>query len=138
MLSAYAVGMVVGGINEFIQKPKQVCFMKNPPYNCALSYGGSSVYGWSLVALTAVLDLNRTSLHLPGWVVALSMGPILAALECAMGQVSWAYFKERKWEYPKHYLPTCNGYISLLSTAYFAVGGILYWKLIYQPMISKL
>jgi hypothetical protein len=138
LLAAYAIGLVIGAINEYVQKPKQECFMKKPPQTCALTYGGSNVYGWSLVVLTLFLDMNERHLHLPAWLCTPVIAASLAGLECVMGQVSMMYFKTKKWEYPTHYVTACDGYISVLSTAYFAVGGLAYWKLLYNPLIKNI
>lgn len=137
-LTAFAVGSVAGTLNELYQKPSQLCFEANPPWSCTLTLGTANVYGWSILVLTAYFDLARR-IRLPTAATVLAIGPILAALECVMGKVSMAYFgPPQRWKYPEWYCPACDGYISLVSTLYFAAIGAAYFFFLYRPLISKI
>ena len=137
-LSAYCIGSAVGIINEVVQKPDQPCFGECPDYSCTLTLGGANVYGWSVLALTAYFDAS-TYLHVPSALTLALVGPMLALLECGMGKVSTMYFRgPQRWKYPDSYCPACEGYISLLSTLYFAGMGLVYWLAMYRPLISRI
>lgn len=135
-LVAYAIGTVVGVVNEFLQKPHQPCYT-NPKYSHTLTCGAANVYGWSLVALTGAFDL-AVACKAPTWLPLVMVAPVLTATEALAGKISGWYFGEQRWKYPPNYLPACNGYISALSSLYFAIAGIAYWFGAYKPLISKL
>lgn len=136
-LLAYIVGSTAGILNEFFQKPDQPCFLA-PRKSCMLTWGGANVYGWSVLALTAFFDV-AVSFNVPTIFTILAIGPLLAALECAFGKVSKKVFgPPQRWKYPDHYCTACEGYISVLSTLYFEVLGIVYWYGLYKPVLSKI
>lgn len=135
-LAAFAVGTVLGVLNEYVQKPHQPCYQR-PDYSHFLTCGAANVYGWSLVALTGYFDL-MSKFKAPAILTLLAVSPILTVLEAAMGVISQWYFKEQRWCYPASYYPACGGTVSLVSGVYFALAGVLYWYLLYKPMISKL
>lgn len=135
-LTAFAVGTVVGVLNEYAQKPHQPCFQK-PDYSHILTCGAANVYGWSLLALTAYFDI-MIKFRIPSILILLAVSPVLTALEATMGAISKWYFKEQRWRYPSGYYPACGGTVSLVSSAYFAVAGVLYWFVLYKPLISKI
>lgn len=135
-LSAFAVGTVVGVINEYIQKPYQPCY-QDPKFSHFLTCGSANVYGWGLLGLTLYMDA-MFAIRLPTILVVLSIGPVLSLLEGVMGGVSRWYFGEKRWDYPEKYYPMLGGTVSLVSGAYFAIGGILFWGLLYKPIISKI
>jgi hypothetical protein len=135
-LTTFLVGAVVGIFNEFVQKPHQPCYQR-PDLSSVLTCGAANVYGWSLVALTAYFDVCGR-FRVPTALTLLMVGPLLAGIEASMGVVSQAYFKEQRWKYPDSYLPACGGTISLLSSLYFAAGGLLYYFALYKPLLSKI
>jgi hypothetical protein len=135
-LAAFAVGTVCGVLNEYVQKPHQPCYQR-PDYSHFLTCGSANVYGWSTVALTGYFDL-MTKLKAPTVLILLAVSPILTALEAAMGAISRWYFKEKRWCYPASYYPACGGTVSLVSGLYFAAAGVLYWYILYKPLISRL
>jgi hypothetical protein len=135
-LAAFAIGTVCGVLNEYVQKPHQPCYQR-PEYSHFLTCGACNVYGWSVVALTGYFDL-MTRLRVPPAILLLAVSPILTVLEAAMGVISQWYFKEQRWCYPASYYPACGGTVSLVSGVYFAVAGVLYWYVLYKPLISKL
>ena len=136
-LTSYAIGSIVGIINEIFQKPDQPCF-RDPKYSCMLTLGSANVHGWSVLVMTAYFDIARR-LKFPTIVTLTMIGPMLAILECAFGKISKAYFgPPQRWKYPDYYCTACEGYISLLSTAYFELMGLVYWFLMYKPAISKI
>lgn len=130
-LAVYAIGTVVGIINELLQKPEQPCYSHDPPYTSVLTCGLTNVYGWSLVALTAFFD-GMAAARAPTALTVVLIGPVLTACEAVCGLVSGAFFGEQRWCYPPCYLPACRGYISLVSSIYFAVGGALFFWLYYK------
>jgi hypothetical protein len=135
-LAAFAVGTVIGVLNEFIQKPHQPCYQR-PDYSHFLTCGAANVYGWSILTLTAYFDLMK-KIGSPTVLTLLMVSPVLTALEAGMGEISKRYFGEQRWKYPSSYYPACGGTISLVSGLYFAVAGIVYWYALYKPLISKL
>lgn len=135
-LASFAIGCVVGVLNEYAQKPWQPCYQR-PDYSHTLTCGACNVYGWSIIALTAYFDLMK-KLRAPTILTLLAISPILTALEAVMGEISKWYFGEQRWKYPPSYCPACGGTISLVSALYFAVGGVVYWAALYRPFISKL
>jgi hypothetical protein len=135
-LVAFAVGTVVGVLNEYAQKPQQDCFQR-PNYSHILTCGAANVYGWSTLALTAYFDL-AVRLKAPTVLILLAVSPVLTALEAAMGAISQWYFGEQRWCYPPSYYPAFGGTVSLVSAAYFALAGAAYWYILYKPAISKL
>lgn len=136
-LVAYSVGTVIGVLNELVQKPEQPCYAACPDYSCILTCGACNVYGWSILALTAYFDaMNR--IKAPTALTLLLVAPILTGLEAVCGKISGWYFKEQRWKYPPSYLPAVDGYISLVSSLYFAIGGIVYYYAAYRPFLSKI
>lgn len=138
-LAAYAVGMVVGVINEHVQKPHQPCY-QSPDYSHVLTCGTANVYGWSVVALTAFFDaVGKWAPRVPTALTLLAVPVILAALEAVMGEISERYFGERHWNYPQQWCPAFGGSISIVSSSYFGIGGLLYWLFGYNGLgISRL
>jgi hypothetical protein len=136
-LTAFAIGTVVGVLNELVQKPEQPCYSAHPSYSCALTCGAANVYGWSLLALTAYFDAMG-AMHAPTALTLLLIGPVLTLCEAACGYVSLAYFGEQRWKYPESYLPGCSGYVSVVSSLYFAAAGIAYYYGLYRPLLSKI
>ena len=135
-LTAYAIGTVAGVCNEFLQKPHQPCY-QNPNYGHILTCGAANVYGWSVMALTGYFDL-AVKLKIPTWIVLTCVAPLLTLLEALSGKISKWYFKEQRWKYPKSYIPFSDGYVSVVSSAFFAIVGIGYWYALYKPMVSKM
>ena len=135
-LTAYAIGTVVGVFNEYFQKPEQKCYA-SPDMSCTLTCAATNVYGWSIMGLTACFDAAR-HYKIPELAIVLMIGPVLTAFEAICGAISGWYFKEQRWCYPKNYVPACNGYISLVSSLYFAVGGTLFYYCIYKPFLAKI
>jgi hypothetical protein len=135
-LASFAIGTVVGVLNEFVQKPHQPCYQR-PDYSHTLTCGTANVYGWSVLALTAYFDF-MVKLKAPTLLTLLAVSPILTVLEALMGAISQWYFGEKRWEYPQSYYPFCGGTVSHVSVAYFAVAGVFYWLVLYKPLISKL
>lgn len=135
-LVAYSIGTVIGVLNELFQKPEQPCYSSNPSYSCALTCGAANVYGWSLVALSAYFDISK-AVKMPTALTLILIGPVLTLCEAICGKISGAYFGEQRWKYPKSYLPACDGYISVVSSLYFAVAGLVYY-FAYDRVISKI
>ena len=132
-LAAYAIGMVIGVINEHVQKPFQPCYQV-PDYTHVLTCGVANVYGWSLVGLTMAFDILGRATRIPTSMVLLAMPAILTALEATMGEISKWYFGEQRWKYPPEYCTAFGGTISIVSSAYFAIAGMLYWLVCYKAM----
>ena len=135
-LTAYAIGSCIGVLNEYIQKPEQSCYVR-PDYSHILTCGACNVYGWSVLGLTAFFDGAR-AVKVPTALTILAIGPVLSLLELCTGMISKWYFGEQRWKYPETYCPIGDGYISLVSSAYFAVAGLLYWTCLYGPFVSKI
>jgi hypothetical protein len=135
-LAAFAVGTVVGVLNEYAQKPQQPCY-RQPTYSHLLTCGVANVYGWSTLVLTAYFDF-MVKLKAPTVLILLAISPVLTVLEALMGLTSKWYFKEQRWKYPASYYPACGGTVSLVSGIYFAAIGVLYWYVLYKPLMSKL
>lgn len=136
-LTSYAIGTVVGVLNEYYQKGHQPCY-QNPDYSHVLTCGLTNIYGWTLLALTAYLDVMTKVLKLPTILTLGIMLPLPTILELIMGQISKWYFKEQRWKYPPSYYPAFGGTVSLLSGIYFAIGGLIFWFAGYRPLISKI
>jgi hypothetical protein len=133
-LIAYAIGSVVGIVNETYQKPNQRC-IDDPNKSCIITLGIANVYGWALSALTVFFDI-AIQLKIPTLLILLCVGPLLAVLECAFGKISKAYFgPPQRWKYPDWYCTACDGYISVLSTVYFGLAGVAFWFLLYKPIL---
>lgn len=135
-LAAYAVGTVVGIVNEYAQKSYQPCY-QDPNYSHVFTLTASNIYGWSVLAMTAYFDL-MARLKAPSALTILMIAPLLTAVEAIGGGLSRWCFKEERWRYPKNYLPFFGGTVSVVSSLYFAVGGFLYWWLVYKPFVSRL
>lgn len=135
-LVAYAIGTVAGVCNEYFQKSHQPCY-QNPNYGHVLTCGAANVYGWSVLALTAYFDL-AVRYKAPMWMVLGCIAPLLTLLEALSGKISKWYFKEQRWKYPDSYIPAVDGYISVVSSLYFAVAGVGFWYLLYRPLLSKM
>jgi uncharacterized membrane protein YhdT len=135
-LVAYAIGTVAGVCNEYLQKPHQPCY-QNPNFGHILTCGAANVYGWSVLALTAYFDVAG-KMGAPTWLTLVCVAPLLTLLEALSGKMSKWVFKEQRWEYPQSYIPAVEGYVSLVSSAYFAVAGVAFFYLMYKPMVSKI
>lgn len=135
-LVAFAIGTVLGVINEHIQKPHQPCY-QNPSYSHVLTCGAANVYGWSLVALTAYFDL-MVKFKASTVLILVTVPIVLTGLEACMGAISKWYFGEQRWCYPASYYPACGGTVSVVSGIYFAIAGVLYWHTIYKYIVSKI
>lgn len=135
-LTAFAIGTVVGVLNEFFQKPDQPCYSCDPSYSCTLTCGAANVYGWCAVAMSIYFDVAK-AVRAPTALTLLLIGPLLTICEAVAGAISGAYFGEQRWKYPPHYLPAYKGYVSLVSGLYFTVAGIVYY-LFYTKALSKI
>lgn len=54
----------------------------------------------------------------------------ISMLECLIGQLSLKYNKYHTWQYPKEYIPTCDGYISVGTSLVWYIMCIIVLKLI--------
>lgn len=135
-LVAYAIGTVAGVVNEFLQKPQQPCY-QNPNYGHIFTCGAANVYGWSTLAMTAYMDA-ASKIGTPTWLILACIAPLLTLLEAISGKISKWYFKEQRWKYPDSYIPAVDGYVSVVSSAYFAAAGVAFWYLLYKPFVSKI
>jgi hypothetical protein len=134
-LAGFLIGTVVGVLNEWVHKDWQPCYQK-PDQTCVLTCGICNAYGWAVLGMTAYFDL---CLHfkVPTALMLLAIGPVLGAMECAMGKISMWWFNEQRWKYDDWRIPLCNGSVSIVSTVYFTIAGFAYWFL-YKNYIMNL
>jgi len=135
-LISYIFGTIIGVYNEYLQKPTQNCYM-NPSYRDVFTCGVANVYGWSLVLLSIYID-TMIFYDINTLFVMASIGPLLTIAEAGMGEISREFHGKKTWVYPDEYVPFWNDMVSVVSSIYFTVGGILYYKVIYEKWISKL
>lgn len=117
-LQAYIVGGLLGIVSEIIISRGNHHCINNFTGKCLLSMSIFNLYGWGAVIVTYILK----QYNMPVWWLILSSTILISMMECVGGKLSnYVNNGKKTWNYPDSYIPVCNGYVSLLSSAYFAV-----------------
>ena len=140
-IKSYLIGSLFGILSEIIvSKGNHHCIKSfsnhkityHSNIKCLLSMTIFNLYGWGAVLLTSLLKLypNHNTIYF-----FLFAAVLISLMECIGGKISYIINKKHTWNYPSYYLPTCSGYVSLISTLYFTVMLMFFTYIIY-PLIS--
>lgn len=135
-LKAYAAGATLGILSEIIVSKGQHHCLKNFTGKCALSATFLNLYGWAAVLLTYLMNkFNCVGWNIiPFTIIAIILVTIM---ECIGGKLSYFINNGKKtWNYPQSYMCACDGYVSVLSSAYFGVLVLIFAYFVY-PYVKK-
>lgn len=131
-IKAYIIASILGIISEFLVTRGQHHCIQNLTMKCIRNGIFLNLYGWSAVIITMLLDFFRNK----SIVLLIGMSIILInCLECIGGQLSsYMHNGKQTWKYDSTMIPTCNGYISIISSAYFTILLGIFILLIYPKL----
>ena len=134
--AAYGIGACAGIVNELLQNPDHWA-VTNPSWKVPVVATVGNIYGYSTVAATALFDF-ATRRGVNPWLQILGATVLAVAVEGVAGQVSKVFHRgEKKWDYPKSWVPMAGGYVSVVSTVYFGLGVAAFYWLVYRPLLTS-
>jgi uncharacterized membrane protein len=131
-VASFAAGATLGVVSElliskFVTKKTHHCVENFTP-KCALSVTVLNLYGWAAVLLTYLLNKYKMAI-LPFTIIAVIL---ITILECIGGKLSSIINNGKKtWDYSGYMGCACDGYVSLPSSAFFAILVVVYAYFIY-------
>ena len=134
--ASYGVGACAGIINELVQNPNHWAVV-NPSWKVPVIATVGNLYGFSTIAATVLFDY-ASKRNVNPWLQICMATIVAVVIEGIAGQISKKFHKgEKKWQYPKSWLPVCDGFVSLVSTAYFTLGVALFYFGFYKPYLTQ-
>jgi uncharacterized membrane protein len=85
-----------------------------------------TIYGLGGIILVILFNTLQCGIIMKSIISTL----FISMMECIFGQLSLRYNKYHTWQYPKEYIPTCDGYISVGTSLIWFILCIGFLKLI--------
>lgn len=129
-VNAYIIGSILGIISEIIVTKGNHHCVKKLTTQCIRNGIFLNLYGWSAIVITLLLDIFN---NIP-FILVLSI-ILINLIECIGGKLSFImHNKIKTWNYSDDMLPACDGYISVVSSAYFTLLLCMYIIFIYPKL----
>lgn len=137
--AAFGIGALAGIANELAQNRRH-WWLDSPSWKVPISTCVASVYGWSAVIALAFFDaMKRFCPKVKSGVLLILIATVLIGFaEGLFGQVSKQFHGGKKtWQYPESWVPMMDGYVSLVSSAFFGIGIAAFYFFVYKPCLAK-
>lgn len=133
--ATFGIGSLAGIANELLHNPNHWCLKKTEWKKTLLTCSVGNMYGWAAVA--AVLLFDRMDKKVPQWFQILAVTVCAIAVEAAGSKISLLFHDGKQtWRYPDSWITAFNGSISLVSSAYFGLAVIVFYFVIYVPLLK--
>lgn len=135
LATVFGIGALSGIVNELVQNPNHWC-ITSPNAKAVVTCTVGNIYGYSAVAATLLFDAAAKR-NVPWWLQVLAATLVVSGIEGVSGAVSKKFHNGKQtWKYPPCWGPLFGGSVSLVSTAYFSVGIMAFYWLIYKPFLT--
>ena len=133
--ASFGVGACAGIITELAQNSTHWAIV-NPSWKVPVIATVGNIYGYTTVAATCLFDYCAKKGISP-WIQITAATLLAVTIEGFAGAISKRFHNgEKKWSYPKSWIPIADGYVSVVSTLYFGMGVAAFYYLFYKPLLS--
>lgn len=135
LAASFGVGACAGIINELLQNSNHWAIV-NPSWKVPVVATVGNIYGYTTVAATCLFDYG-TKKGISSWLQIVMATVLAVSIEGIAGAISKKFHNgEKKWNYPKSWIPIFDGYVSVVSTLYFGLGVAAFYYLFYKPLLT--